>query len=476
MNKEERDKIADLGVNLSEIIQSIVNSDSGGVLNTYKAHKYGRLLNDFIDKNLKYKETLGDPNISAEDKQRVLNDVVNTFLTSRGYAGAPIEILIGDESLSARGKVVISKEKLNGLSFLEDLGHELGHLVPYDNGKEDTAKIVEGKLGTLEETDTQGKYDDYLESLKKDYGNLKTEEETKEWLSTVPENEKERFIPLITDLIFSSQTVGDPDIVEAEKLENKNGQLYYNGNKVIILDEMKDGKVVVTPIPKDFIVEQIEGAVLGEAAGALLKIGGKYVLTTAAGKYVVSKSGKIIGRLKPGTKEFEFINKAVSPNPSGTFNKTKIKNAGQEIIINSLEDKKLVQKIIKEGDHSGELTEELVNKLAKEKKYVLIEGGKYGSNNGIDHILVSKDGSSLIILDSKQISRDGTFSILKKGTDGKKQLSPEWIEAVARKIKNTETKKLLLEKLKDNKINTGVIGVDKTNGKVILLPVEVISD
>lgn len=74
------------------------------------------------------------------------------------------------------------------------------------------------------------------------------------------------------------------------------------------------------------------------------------------------------------------------------------------------------------------------------------------------------------------MSKDGTFSILKKGADGKNQLSPEWIEAVARKIKNTETKKLLLEKLKNNKINTGVIGVDKTNGKVILLPVEVISD
>ena len=61
---------------------------------------------------------------------------------------------------------------------------------------------------------------------------------------------------------------------------------------MIILDEMKDGRVVVTPIQKDFILEQIEGAVLGEAAGALLKIGGKYLLSTPTGKYVVSNSGK----------------------------------------------------------------------------------------------------------------------------------------------------------------------------------------
>ena len=372
MNKEERDKIADLGVNLSEIIQSIVNSDSGGVLNTYKAHKYGRLLNDFIDKNLKYKETLGDPNISAEDKQRVLNDVVNTFLTSRGYAGAPIEILIGDESLSARGKVVISKEKLNGLSFLEDLGHELGHLVPYDNGKEDTAKIVEGKLGTLEETDTQGKYDDYLESLKKDYGNLKTEEETKEWLSTVPENEKERFIPLITDLIFSSQTVGDPDIVEAEKLENKNGQLYYNGNKVIVLDEMKDGKVVVTPIPKDFIVEQIEGAVLGEAAGALLKIGGKYVLTTAAGKYVVSKSGKVIGKLsdlvKSTSKEItEETTEKVIKKETGNVVEHIVKEQSEKGFKEIVSDKNL----LKESIDSGKIKEFYNKKWSAEELKML---------------------------------------------------------------------------------------------------------
>ena len=210
LNKSERDKIVDLGVNLSEIIQSIVNSDSGGVLNTYKVHKYGRLLEAHIDKDPKYKEILGDPNISAEDKQRVLNDAVNNFLTSRGYAGPPLEILIGEESLSTRGKVVISKEKLNELSFLEDLGHELGHLVSYDDGKEDTAKIVEGKLGTLEETDTQGKYNDYLESLKEEYKNLKTEEETKEWLATISENEKERLVPLaVPALIISSPIVAD---------------------------------------------------------------------------------------------------------------------------------------------------------------------------------------------------------------------------------------------------------------------------
>lgn len=475
--------------------EAIINSNDGGIFNTYKENRYGNLLNDYIKKS-GVSGLFLDEKISLEEKRMALTDLVEGFLKDRKYTGpmpeihtGPMpEIHIGEKSFavdsskgygtedSKNGKeiIFISQDSLNSPDVLQKLGHELGHLVKYDKD-EKTAENIGSKIENIKPEEEKN-YNEYLASIKDKYKDLPSLEESKELENRIPDEYKEKLVGTIIDFVFSPQTAGAPDIVEVNNLENKNGQLYYNGNKVIVLDEMKDGRLVVTPIPKDFILEQIEGAIVGETAGALLKIGGKYVLSTPAGKYIVSKSGKVIGRLKPGTKEFEFINEVVSPNSSGTFNKTKIKNAGQEIIVNSLEDKKLVQKIIKEGDHSGELTEELVNKLAKEKKYTLIEGGKYGSNNGIDHILVSKDGSSLIILDSKQMSKDGTFSILKKGADGKNQLSPEWIEAVARKIKNTETKKLLLEKLKNNKINTGVIGVDKTNGKVILLPVEVISD
>ena len=279
---------------------------------------------------------------------------MNTFLTSRGYKGPKVDVLIGEESLSTRGKVVISKEKLNGLSFLEDLGHELGHLVSYDDGNEDTAKIVEGKMGTLEETDTQGKYNDYLEILKEEYKNLKTEEETKEWLATIPDNEKERLLPLIIDLGFSSQTAGAPDIVETNKIETKDGQLYYNGNKVIILDEMKDGRVVVTPTQKDFILEQIEGAVLGETAGAILKIGGKWIITTSGGKYVVSKSGKVIGKLsdlvKSTSKEVvEETTEKVVKKETGNIVEYIVKEQSEKGFKEIVSDKNLLKESIENG-------------------------------------------------------------------------------------------------------------------------------
>ena len=343
---------------------------------------------------------------------------MNTFLTSRGYKGPKVDVLIGEESLSTRGKIVISKEKLNGLSFLEDLGHELGHLVSYDDGNEDTAKIVEGKMGTLEETDTQGKYNDYLEILKEEYKNLKTEEETKEWLATIPDNEKERLLPLIIDLGFSSQTAGAPDIVETNKIETKDGQLYYNGNKVIILDEMKDGRVVVTPIQKDFILEQIEGAVLGETAGALLKIGGKYLLSTPTGKYVVSKSGKVIGKLsdlvKSASKEVtEETTEKVIKKEMGNIVEHIVKEQSEKGFKEIVSDKNL----LKESIESGKI-KELYNRKWSAEEIKNLPYGKQTVNrellgNATD---AKKFFDSQVLPETVKITSNGT--IVGKNKDG----------------------------------------------------------
>lgn len=245
---------------------------------------------------------------------------------------------------------------------------------------------------------------------------------------------------------------------------------------MIILDEMKDGRVVVTPIQKDFILEQIEGAVLGETAGALLKIGGKYLLSTPTGKYVVSNSGKVIGKLKDIVKlspnQIEVLGKVVDSSPSGSINATKVFNSGVKIPVKSAENKKLVKEIIEKGDIKGELTEKLVNNLAKEKKYKLLEG-KYGSNNGIDHMFFSKDGKSLIILDSKQMKGNGSFQLLPKGSGGNVQLSEAWLDSVSKKIEDPIIQKQLIEGIRKKTIKTGVIGVDKKTGDLILVPVNV---
>ena len=66
---------------------------------------------------------------------------------------------------------------------------------------------------------------------------------------------------------------------------------------------------------------------------------------------------------------------------------------------------------------------------------------------------------------------NGSFRLLPKGAGGNVQLSQKWIEAVADNIKDPATKKLLKNNLKNGQIKTGVIGVDKKTGDLILVPV-----
>ena len=58
---------------------------------------------------------------------------------------------------------------------------------------------------------------------------------------------------------------------------------------------------------------------------------------------------------------------------------------------------------IKQGlDKDGKLTEQVVNAWAKEMGWRVIPGGKYGSNNGFDHVFVTPTGQ-VALGDSKQI-------------------------------------------------------------------------
>lgn len=296
-----------------------------------------------------------------------LTDLVEGFLNERGYKGLMPEIHIGEKSFavdsnkgygtedSKNGKeiIFISQEALNSPDVLQKLGHELGHLVKYDKD-EKTAENIGSKIEDIKPGEEKD-YNEYLASIKDKYKDLPSLEESKELEKNIPDEYKEKIIGTIIDFVFSPQTAGAPDIVEVNNLENKNGQLYYNGNKVIVLDEMKDGKVVVTPIPKDFIVEQIEGAVVGEAAGALLKIGGKYVLSTPAGKYVVSKSGKVIGKLsdlvKSTSKEVaEETTEKVVKKETGNVVEHIVKEQSEKGFKEIVSDKNLLSKSVENGN------------------------------------------------------------------------------------------------------------------------------
>ncbi|WP_295650195.1 hemagglutinin repeat-containing protein [uncultured Haemophilus sp.] len=169
----------------------------------------------------------------------------------------------------------------------------------------------------------------------------------------------------------------------------------------------------------------------------------------------------------------EVDNIAVSTD-KGFINGTKVCGASCEIKATSKAEQALIDDIVKNGDIKGGKTESLIHGLAKRSGYEPLQGGKYGSNNGFDHVLVGKDGS-VVIIDSKQIKNNGSIQVSSKGAGDTNQLSEKWIKEVVYKLpENDPTRTAIIKAIDNDKsVKTIIAGVDKSNGKVVLLPVRV---
>ena len=169
----------------------------------------------------------------------------------------------------------------------------------------------------------------------------------------------------------------------------------------------------------------------------------------------------------------EVDNIAVSTD-KGFINGTKVCGASCEIKATSKAEQALIDDIVKNGDIKGGKTESLIHGLAKRSGYEPLQGGKYGSNNGFDHVLVGKDGS-VVIIDSKQIKTNGAIQVSSKGAGDTNQLSSKWINVVSGKLSKNDPVRIAIEnaELQEKPIKTIIAGVDKSNGKVVLLPVKV---
>jgi len=81
-----------------------------------------------------------------------------------------------------------------------------------------------------------------------------------------------------------------------------------------------------------------------------------------------------------------------------------------------------------QGDQTGVVTEGLVESVAQRQGMTSLGGGKYGSNNGFDHVFQNADGTTTVLLDSKQIT-NGSAS-LSNNANGIQQLSDPWVRSV----------------------------------------------
>ena len=112
--------------------------------------------------------------------------------------------------------------------------------------------------------------------------------------------------------------------------------------------------------------------------------------------------------------ELDKVNRLKNIPPPTTATPTNRGRIGSKLIGNgiSLDAPKSQQKNvdkIKQGlDKDGKLTEQVVNAWAKEMGWRVIPGGKYGSNNGFDHVFVTPTGQ-VVLGDSKQIETFAKF-------------------------------------------------------------------
>ena len=221
--------------------------------------------------------------------------------------------------------------------------------------------------------------------------------------------------------------------------------------------------------------ELLYGAVggIGEAyAGlALLPAGSKAAaVINADGTLTLTGESNSLNAVS----DFEQMAKGAqaTPTPGGYINQAKVCGNQCVLGITDANDQALAARIAQSGDPTGELTESLVNSVAQKQGMTVLDGGKYGGNKGFDAVLQNADGSVTILIDAKQMT-NGTFT-LGQTADSSLQLSPNWTANVLNKLDpNSPAAVAVVNARKAGTLNTAVIGVDKSTGRLIGVPVNV---
>ncbi|WP_050893056.1 DUF637 domain-containing protein [Neisseria meningitidis] len=184
--------------------------------------------------------------------------------------------------------------------------------------------------------------------------------------------------------------------------------------------------------------------------------------------YKVAKAAKNLQGMK------KALDKAATvATAQGYVSKTKIKIGQTELRVTAATDKQLLKAIGEGRDTTGKMTEQLFDSLAKQNGFRVLSGGKYGGNNGFDHVWQAADGSVVLIVESKQI-RNGTVQLNPNGAGGYTQMSEDWIKQVANSLPDGSPAKAAVFKAeREGKLKTAIAGVDRQTGKAVILSVKV---
>jgi filamentous hemagglutinin len=159
---------------------------------------------------------------------------------------------------------------------------------------------------------------------------------------------------------------------------------------------------------------------------------------------------------------------AQSATANGFLSRTKVCDNGCAVAVTDPADQAILQKIVNEGDRSGVLTEDLLERTATRQGLNSLPGGKVGSNNGFDHVLQDPEGLITVIIDSKQIYNG---SIQLGSSNGGVQLSDDWIRDVLARLDPGPAKTAVQTALNNGTLKIAVAGVNKKTGELLIVNV-----
>jgi hypothetical protein len=163
------------------------------------------------------------------------------------------------------------------------------------------------------------------------------------------------------------------------------------------------------------------------------------------------------------------------------INKTKFHNSAHK--VDPAVDAALKQKaddIINNGDNLGTKTEDIQDILFVDKAGYSKLDGKYGNNNGIDGLYIKgtvNNPTEIVVGECKQWNSGGGVSLNQGNlnTGLPTQMSDQWIDYVARKLRETgdpskmAVADMLLNTNNSSKIKKYVTAINKSTGDINIL-------
>jgi len=175
----------------------------------------------------------------------------------------------------------------------------------------------------------------------------------------------------------------------------------------------------------------------------------------------------------------------VSPSNSGHLNKTKLGKSEMVVDTPTGSQRLTISDVVANGDKYGEKTEALVNDVLKSDPSIkVLDGTKYGSNNGLDHVVQYVDpqtGKTMtMVIDSKQLAINGTTNLSSTAAGsaelGKNvmQLSDESLDVVRRNLgPSSPAGQAIFDAQQSGTLVKAVAYVDKGTGQLKIVPVTV---